>query len=293
VTTADRRLPTANRVITSLPEMSALARGLRTQARTVALVPTMGALHEGHLSLVRRAQAEADALVVSIFVNPVQFSPSEDYARYPRDLDRDGRLLAPFAPDAIFAPEARAMYPEGFDTHVEPGRAAAALEGAMRPGHFRGVATVVLKLFNLVAPDLAYFGQKDLQQVAVIRRMVEDFNLGTRVVVCPTVREPDGLALSSRNAYLEAEDRRAAPVLYRSLRAAAERFQAGERRAAALGEAVQTMIAGEPRVRLDYVMVASQDSMQPVEQAASGDAILLAARVGPVRLIDNLILDAA
>lgn len=279
-------------LLTSLAEMRRLARDLRGRGQVVALVPTMGALHEGHLSLVRRARADGGALVVSIFVNPTQFGPGEDLSRYPRNLDRDCELLAPFGPDAVFAPQASDMYPDGFDTRVEPGKAAQVLEGAVRPGHFGGVATVVLKLFSLIAPDAAYFGQKDFQQVAIIRRMVEDFNLSARIVVCPTVREPDGLALSSRNAYLDAEHRRAAPALYRSLVAARELFEAGETRVAALVDAMRAVIAGEPIVQLDYAAVVSEDSMQAVERAEAGNVALVAARVGPARLIDNVILGA-
>lgn len=280
-------------LITALSEMGTLTRNLRTQGKVLTLVPTMGALHAGHLSLVERARDEGDALVVSIFVNPTQFGPGEDYERYPRDLDRDARMLEPFRPDAIFAPSAADMYLPGSSTTVEAGPVASALEGAARPGHFRGVATVVLKLLNIVHPHIAYFGQKDFQQVMVLRRMVRDLNVNTRIRVCPTIRETDGLATSSRNAYLGADDRRAAPVLYRSLRRAQERFQQGESHTAALLESVQSEIAGEAAVKLEYAAVVNPATMEPVEEAVPGSVALVAARVGPARLIDNLILGPA
>jgi pantoate--beta-alanine ligase len=280
-------------LITSPSEMGTLARNLRSQGKVVTLVPTMGALHRGHLSLVERARDEGDILIVSIFVNPTQFGPGEDYERYPRNLDRDLELLTPFNPEAVFAPAATDMYPAGFSTTIEPGPVAASLEGAARPGHFRGVATIVLKLFNLIRPHIACFGQKDFQQVAVLRRMVQDLNVNTRIRVCPTVREPDGLAISSRNAYLSSEDREAAPVLYRSLRRAQELFQTGEIRASALLEIMQSAVASEPAVKLGYVAVVNPASMEVVEETIPGSVLLIAAQVGPARLIDNLILGPA
>ena len=278
------------RLITSLDEIRDLALGLRRRGEVVRLVPTMGALHEGHLSLARRAKADGGPLIVSIFVNPTQFGPSEDYGRYPRDLDRDRALLAPFEPEAVFVPEASAMYPAGFATFVAPGPLAERFEGAVRPGHFRGVATVVLKLLNTVAPDAVYFGQKDFQQVAVLRRMARDFNLGVRIVICPTAREPDGLALSSRNAYLGAEDRKAAPVLYRSLCRARDLFHGGECQAEALEAAMLETLAGEPRASVDYAAVVKPGTLEPAADAGAGSVALVAARIGPARLIDNLIL---
>lgn len=278
------------RLITSLDEIRSLTLDLHRRDRLVRLVPTMGALHDGHLSLVRRAKADGGAVVVSIFVNPAQFGPSEDYARYPRDLDRDCAALAPFEPEAVFVPERSAMYPKGFDTYVEPGRLAGDFEGALRPGHFRGVATVVLKLLNLSTPDVAYFGQKDFQQATVLRRMMADLDIGARLVICPTVREPDGLALSSRNAYLDADDRRAAPVLYRSLCRARELFHGGETRAHALVGGMRAVLDAEPRARLDYAAVVRADTLEPITEVARGCVALVAARVGPARLIDNLIL---
>jgi len=278
------------RLITSLDDIRSLTRDLHRRGRTISLVPTMGALHEGHLSLVRRAKADGGAVIVSIFVNPAQFGPAEDYNRYPRDLDRDCEALAAFEPEAIFAPEPSAMYPSGFDTYVEPGRVAEGFEGALRPGHFRGVATVVLKLLSLVMPDLAFFGQKDFQQTAVLQRMTAALNIGTRLVICPTVRESDGLALSSRNAYLGADDRRAAPVLYRTLCCVRELFHGGETRGDALVSAMRALLDTEPRAKVDYAAVVRPDTLEPSTPVASGCVALVAARVGPTRLIDNLIL---
>jgi pantoate--beta-alanine ligase len=249
----------------------------------------MGALHAGHLSLMQRVRERTHALVVSIFVNPTQFGPGEDFTRYPRDLDRDLERLQPMRPDAVFTPRANEMYAPGFSTYVDPGPLAARWEGASRPGHFRGVATVVLKLFNLINPEIAYFGQKDFQQVAVIRQMVADFNLAVRLVMCPTVREPDGLAISSRNAYLDSEDRQAAPVLYRSLRRVQNMFQDGDTGADALLTALHEVICGEPRVSLDYSAIVDSVSLEPVLHVVPGNVALIAARLGAVRLIDNLI----
>lgn len=274
------------RLVTSLAEMQALGRS----GATTALVPTMGALHAGHLSLMQRARDQDHRLVVSIFVNPTQFGPSEDFHRYPRDLHSDLQQLQTVGPELVFAPAAEEMYAPSFSTYVDPGPLASQWEGAIRPGHFRGVCTVVLKLFNIVSPEVAYFGQKDLQQVLIIRQMAADINLPVRVVVCPTVRDSDGLAISSRNAYLNAEDRQAATVLYRSLRCAQKTFYEGERRAAVLLATIEDGIRGEPRVSLDYATTVESRSLQPVQQVSPGSVALIAARVGDVRLIDNLIL---
>ncbi len=224
------------RLITSIAEMQTFGRQTRAAGKSLGLVPTMGALHEGHLSLVRQARRQCDVVVVSIFVNPTQFGPAEDISRYPRNLDQDLEELRPFRVEAVFAPAASEMYPEGFETFLTPGETAAPLEGASRPGHFRGVVTVVLKLLNIVRPDIAYFGQKDFQQALIIRRLVEDLNLETRLVICPIVREADGLARSSRNAYLSSEDRQAATVLSCALRRAEQMAQAGETATAGLLE---------------------------------------------------------
>ncbi len=278
------------RLISTISEMQSFSRAARERGKSLGLVPTMGALHAGHLSLVRRARGQCDAVVVSIFVNPAQFAPGEDISRYPRNLDRDLELLRELKIDAAFVPPVDAMYPAVFDTYVVPGTTAAPLEGASRPGHFRGVATVVLKLFNIVQPDVAYFGQKDFQQVQVVRRMLEDLNLSIQLVVVPIVREPDGLAMSSRNAYLDAEERRAATILHRSLARAEQLAQAGETNAAKLIEEMRRSFASEPRAELDYAAVAEPSRLEPVERVAAGCVALVAARVGPARLIDNLIL---
>jgi len=277
------------RLVTSLAEMRAVARDLRRYGGPAGLVPTMGALHAGHLSLMQRARDEGHKLVVSIFVNPTQFGPSEDFNRYPRDLEGDLVRLDAVQPDIAFAPSAEEMYAPGFSTYVDPGLLAKQWEGASRPGHFRGVCTVVLKLFNIIEPEVAYFGQKDFQQVVITRRMVADLSSAVSVAVCPTVREADGLAISSRNAYLDTQDRQAAPVLHRSLCRAQQMFEDGETRTTELLAAIRHVIAGEARVSLDYAAVTDSVSLQPVQQVAPGNVALLAARIGAVRLIDNLI----
>jgi pantoate--beta-alanine ligase len=277
-------------LITSAAEMRRLASELGHGGRVLGLVPTMGLLHGGHLSLVRRARAESDRLIVTIFVNPLQFGPSEDYPSYPRNLDHDLEMLRPFDVEAVFAPNSQEMYPPGFATRIEPGPAAAPLEGSARPGHFRGVATVVLKLLNLVEPDVAYFGQKDFQQAVVIRRMVADLNVRVRIVVCPIVREFDGLALSSRNTYLNLHQRRAATVLYRSLRNALALYHSGERDAVMIEQAMSDVVRSEPLATPEYAAAVNPVSMERVRRAEAGSVALVAARVGPARLIDNLIL---
>ena len=277
------------RLITSLPELQSYVRELRTRGRSLALVPTMGALHEGHQSLIRRAKQQCDAVVVSIFINPAQFNSGEDFASYPRDLQKDAEALRALNVDGIFAPREEDIYPPGFDTFVKPGKLAAPLEGASRAGHFRGVTTIILKLFNLVQPDVAYFGQKDFQQVQIIRRMVEDLNLSVRLVICPIVRDADGLALSSRNALLTREARQAATVLYRCLRRGESLVQAGEVHAKDLLKAMQEVVEEEPLVALDYLALVNPSQLKPVERVSAGTVALIAAHVGSVRLIDNLI----
>ena len=268
-------------------------RAARPDFGELGLVPTMGFLHEGHLSLVRRAKAECGAVAVSIFVNPAQFGPGEDLARYPRDLDRDLSLLRGEGVDLVFAPAAETVYPAGFSTRVEVSGVAEPLEGARRPGHFSGVATVVAKLFNIVQPTRAYFGQKDAQQCVVIARMVRDLDLPVEVVVAPTVREPDGLALSSRNVYLTAEERAAAPVLHRALLEAQRLFAAGERDGERLRGAMRQVIGAEPAVEIDYVSVAAPETLVEADRTAEIALASLAARLGRTRLIDNLILVAS
>ncbi|MBZ5515217.1 MAG: pantoate--beta-alanine ligase [Acidobacteriia bacterium] len=277
------------RLITSIAEMQGFARQARSAGKSLALVPTMGALHEGHLSLVHQARRQCDVVVVSIFVNPTQFGPAEDVSRYPRNLEKDLEAIHHARVDAVFAPSASEIYPESFETFVLPGETAAPLEGASRLGHFRGVATVVLKLLNIVRPDISYFGQKDFQQALVIRRLVEDLNLETRLVICPVVREADGLAMSSRNAYLSTEERQAATVLSRSLRRAEEMAHKGETQVSSLLEEMRRVFAAEPRAQLDYAAIVDPVRLQPVERVTSGCVALVAARIGPARLIDNLI----
>jgi pantoate--beta-alanine ligase len=258
----------------------------------VGLVPTMGFLHEGHLSLVQRAKEECAGVVVSIFVNPTQFGPNEDLAAYPRDMERDLRLLDGLGVNLAWTPTPEIMYPSGYQTWVQVEALAGPLEGAMRPGHFRGVATVVAKLFNAVQPAKAYFGQKDAQQVAVIRRMAHDLNFPLEVVVCPTMREPDGLAMSSRNTYLNTEQRRAATVLYRALTVAREAYKAGKRDAETLRALMRETLASEPLAQVQYVSCADYETLEELE-TVSGKALLsMAVHVGKTRLIDNLVLES-
>ena len=278
------------KVVETCAEMAALCRAAKSP---LGLVPTMGALHAGHLSLTRRARADNATMAASIFVNPAQFGPQEDFGRYPRRLARDLELLAAQGADLAFVPPPSEMYPDGFDTWIEPGAAANGMEGAARPGHFRGVATVVAKLFGIARPDRAYFGQKDGQQAAVIRKMTADLNLGVDIITMPTIREPDGLALSSRNAYLTPEQRAAAPVVYRALRAAESLWQAGERDAGRLRAAALALLEGEPLVAsVDYVSVVDADTMTAVDDGGAAPRVMVAtaARVGAVRLIDNVVL---
>jgi pantoate--beta-alanine ligase len=277
------------RRITTLFEMSQFTTEVRSQAKSLALVPTMGALHEGHLSLVCQAKMQCDVVVVSVFVNPTQFGPMEDFARYPRNAEKDFELLKSLKVHAVLAPSSTEIYPAGFSTFVDPGPIGTVFEGALRPGHFRGVATVVLKLFNIVMPDMAFFGQKDFQQVVVIRRLIQDLNLPVRMVVCPIVREADGLAKSSRNVYLTADDRKAALLLSRSLKRAEEMAQAGEADAQKLLEEMRKTFDGEPRLQLDYATIVDPATLEPVAYLNPGSVALVAARLGTVRLIDNLI----
>jgi pantoate--beta-alanine ligase len=256
----------------------------------LGLVPTMGYLHEGHISLARRAKAECDYVAVSIFVNPTQFGPNEDLAKYPRDLDRDLHLLEDAGVDLVWTPTPEVMYPSGFQTWVEVEEMTRPLEGAQRPGHFRGVTTVVAKLFNAVQPAKAYFGQKDAQQAAVIRRMTEDLNFPIEIVVCPIVREPDGLAMSSRNVYLDADQRKAATVLYRSLSAAKEEYEKGERDAEKLRRKMKEVIASEPLAQMQYVSCADYDTLQELEKVKGKTLLSMAVYFRKTRLIDNFVL---
>lgn len=255
----------------------------------VGLVPTMGYLHEGHLSLIRRARQECDHVVVSIFVNPTQFGPKEDLARYPRDIDRDLKLIEAYT-DVVWMPTAEIMYPQGYQTWVEVEEMTRPLEGAMRPGHFRGVTTVVAKLFNAVQPHKAYFGQKDAQQAAVIRQMVRDLNFPLEIVICPTTREPDGLALSSRNVYLDPEQRKAATVLYRALSAARDAYEGGERDAETLRQIMRDVLASEPLAQMQYVSCADYDTLVELDEVNGKALLSMAVFIGKTRLIDNFVI---
>jgi len=264
-------------------------RAARSAVGTLGFAPTMGFLHEGHLSLMRQAKAENAAVAASIFVNPTQFAPGGDFDRYPRALEHDLVMLEAAGVDLVFTPEPAEMYPPGFDTRIEIGGVTAGLEGASRPGHFSGVATVVTKLLNVVQPTRAYFGQKDAQQAEVIKKLVRDLDMPTQIVIGATVREPDGLAMSSRNNYLDQDQRQAATVLYRALTAAKALFDAGERDAGRLREAMTRTLLSEPAAEIDYVSVADPDTL--VELAAvdpSGALASMAVKIGPARLIDNL-----
>lgn len=269
-------------------------RGWLAQTRRpLGFVPTMGALHAGHGLLIDEARAASASVALSIFVNPIQFNQSEDYARYPRPLEADLAFCAARGVDVVFAPPVEEMYPQPQVTFVEVGRVADHMEGRFRPGHFRGVATVVLKLFQIVQPDRAYFGEKDAQQLAVIRRMVQDLNLPVQIAGVPTVREPDGLALSSRNRHLSAEERAIAPRLYQALRVAEQRIAAGETGAEAVKRAAREVLAAEPRMRVEYLEIAGDAEMQPVECVAGPVRVAAAVWVGRTRLIDNIRCDPA
>jgi len=279
------------KVCTTIPEARAACRDARARGKRLGLVPTMGALHEGHLSLVRAAKAQCDAVAVSIFVNPTQFGPKEDLSTYPRQLDRDCRLLEGEGVDILFAPPVEEMYPPGGVTWVLVEGLSEKLDGRSRPGHFRGVTTIVAKLFHIIEPATAFFGQKDAAQVAVIRRMVQDLNFAVEIVACPIVREADGLAMSSRNAYLNREERGRALVLQWSLQEARQQFDAGERAAAKLISAAKEVFAGEPQVVLDYFEIVDPDTLDPVERISQKTLVAVAAYVGMTRLIDNLVLN--
>ncbi|AKX92970.1 pantothenate synthetase [Moorella thermoacetica] len=263
----------------------------RQRGLSIGLVPTMGYLHEGHLSLARAARQQNDVVIMSIFVNPTQFGPNEDFARYPRDLERDRELAAGAGVDAVFAPAVEEMYPAGYATYVQVEGLTEVLCGASRPGHFRGVTTVVSKLFNIVQPDRAYFGQKDYQQALVIKRMVRDLNFPIEIITIPTVREADGLALSSRNKYLTPEQRRSALSLHRALHLGSDLIKAGEREAAVVRRAMEKEITAWPETRIDYVAISDADTLKPLEKIAGRVLLALAVWVGNTRLIDNVVLE--
>lgn len=274
-------------IVSSLDELRAARLFLDGR---LGLVPTMGYLHEGHLSLARRAREECDSVVASIFVNPTQFGPTEDLSKYPRDLDRDLSLLEAAGVDLVWTPDNETIYPPGFSTWVEVEGLTKPLEGAARPGHFRGVTTVVAKLFNVVQPQAAYFGQKDAQQAAVVRKMTRDLNFPVEIVVCPTVREADGLAMSSRNSYLSPEERKSAVVLFRALTAAREAFERGERDAESLRKVMSETLASEPRARTQYVSCADYDTLEELGTVTGKALLSMAVFIGKTRLIDNFVV---
>lgn len=278
-------------VVRTVEWMKQAARQARGEGAIVGLVPTMGALHAGHLSLVRAARAACSNVVVSVFVNPTQFGPGEDYSRYPRTLDADRAALEPLGVDCLFAPPVAEMYPRGFSTSVAVEGLSERLEGRSRPGHFRGVATVVLKLLEIVQPSAAYFGRKDAQQARILRQMASDLALGSEIVVCPIVREPDGLALSSRNHYLDDRERAAATVLHRALAAVRQRVEGGERRAAPLVEELRRVLGSEPLAAIDYAEMVNGDTFEPIAAVRGSCLAVLAVFIGSTRLIDNLSIE--
>jgi len=278
------------KIFSSIDDVRRASRAARGSGKRLGLVPTMGALHEGHLSLVRAARARTDIVAASIFVNPTQFGPNEDLAKYPRSFERDCAMLEREGVEFVFAPSVEEMYPAGAVTWVTVEELSGKLDGRSRPGHFRGVTTVVAKLFHIVEPDVAFFGQKDAAQVAIIRRMVRDLNFPVEIVTCPIVREADGLAMSSRNAYLDAEQRKQALLLRRSLGRVDELVKAGERDAARLAAAGREVVACESSVRLDYFEIVNPDTLDPVADVSRGALVAVAAYLGTTRLIDNLLL---
>jgi len=280
----------AVKICQTIAEMRAVSRGARQDGRRLGFVPTMGALHAGHISLVRAARRQCDAVAVSIFVNPTQFGPREDFSKYPRTFDRDREMLEAETVDILFAPSTEEMYPAGATTFVTVEALSEKLCGRSRPGHFRGVTTVVSKLFNIVEPDLAFFGQKDSAQAVIIRRMVRDLGFNVEIVVCPIVREPDGLALSSRNAYLDPRQRKQATVLYRSLMRVQSLADRGERDSARLIAAALDVFKEEPETRLDYLEIVDRETLDPVANTSKGALVAVAAFVGTTRLIDNIVL---
>ncbi|HVF90207.1 MAG TPA: pantoate--beta-alanine ligase [Blastocatellia bacterium] len=280
-------------IINRIPRMMSIVRELRSGGKRIGLVPTMGALHEGHLSLMSRAREMCDTVVISIFVNPAQFGPSEDFDRYPRDLARDAELAFTRGVDLIFAPTPEDVYPKGFSTYVRVEGLSEKLEGASRPGHFQGVTTIVSKFLNITHPHFTYFGRKDAQQVIVIKRMVADLSMDTEIVVGPTVREEDGLALSSRNVYLSIGERKAATALRRALERCRTLFNGGERDSSRLVAAMRSIIEAEPLARIDYIAITDISNLAPVEIIPSEEPILvsMAVYIGATRLIDNIVLN--
>lgn len=279
-------------VVERIQDMKNIVKRLKKEGKSIGFVPTMGYLHEGHLSLVRFSKMQNDITIMSIFVNPIQFGPNEDYDRYPRDFERDKNLAEKEGVDYIFYPSVEEMYPEDFKTVVSVKKITEIMCGKSRPGHFDGVATVVLKLFNIVNPDRAYFGQKDAQQLAVIKQMVKDLNLDVEIVPCPIVREQDGLAMSSRNVYLSEEERKSATVLYRALNLAKEMIEKGEKEVSRIKKAMEEMILKEKYTRIDYIEFVNSDTFEVVSKVEGKVLIALAVFVGKARLIDNIVVEA-
>ena len=277
-------------ILTSAAEVTAISKEARHSGKRVGFVPTMGALHEGHLSLIRTARAQSDVVVASVFVNPRQFGPTEDFSRYPRNAEKDSAMLAAEKTDYLFLPSVEEMYPPGATSWVTVEGLSEKLDGRSRPGHFRGVTTVVAKLFNIVQPDFAFLGQKDAAQVAIINKMVQDLNFDIKIIVCPIVREADGLAMSSRNAYLNPEQRKQALVLYRSLMRVQTLADRGESNSTRLRVAGEQVMAEEPAVKLDYFEIVNRDTLEPVADISGGALVAVAANVGGTRLIDNIVL---
>jgi pantoate--beta-alanine ligase len=277
-------------VIATVKEMRRRSEQLRQEGKTIAFVPTMGYLHEGHLALMREGKDRGDILIISIFVNPTQFGPEEDYEKYPRDMQRDLKLAQKVGVDIVFTPSAREMYPDNFQTHVEVERVTQHLCGISRPGHFRGVTTIVAKLFNIVKPHLALFGRKDYQQLVTIKRMVEDLNMDIEIIGIPTARERDGLAMSSRNTYLSPKKRKEAASLYRALRKGEELFRQGERNAAVILTAVRGIIEEAKPTTIDYVKICDAHTLEDIEEIKGEATIAVAVQIGKTRLIDNLII---
>ena len=278
------------KTITKIDEMRSVVKALKSQGKTIGFVPTMGCLHEGHLSLVRESIKKAGSTVVSVFINPTQFGPAEDFKDYPRDMKRDSEVLEEEGVNYLFAPEAEEMYPEGYKTYVEVCDFQDRLCGRSRPGHFRGVCTVVLKLFNIVNPDFSFFGQKDAQQAIILKKMVQDLDLEVKIEVLPTIREGDGLALSSRNTYLNTEERRAALVLSKSLGKAQKMIEKGERDVESIIKRMKEIIKREPLARIDYIEIVDMDNLNPLISIGKKALVVLAVFIGKARLIDNIIV---
>jgi pantoate--beta-alanine ligase len=278
------------KTIRTIEEMTAVVKVLKSRKKTVGLVPTMGYLHEGHLSLVKGSLNKADVTVVSVFINPTQFGPSEDFQEYPRDMNHDKKILENLGVDYLFYPDNKEIYPSRYKTFVEVHDLQDKLCGKSRPGHFRGVCTVVLKLFNIVQPEMAFFGQKDAQQVIILKKMVQDLNCNVKIFTLPIVREDDGLALSSRNVYLNTEQRRAALCLYNSLQEAKRMIDSGEQRAALILKRMKDIILSEPETHIDYLAIVHATSLEPVDEISNNCLIALAVFVGKIRLIDNILI---